>query len=107
MQLRWGVPALAVVPLTILFLAAGAAASKWTVMVYMLADNELECFAIDNLVQLMKGMYTEPQAGCVFETCGGVCPSDLVQVGRKTEHGTRLLHGHGVIDDLIVLFIQM
>lgn len=51
---------------------AARAATKWTILVYLLADNDLECFGILNLQQLVVGMGMEPP-GCVTTACGGTC----------------------------------
>ncbi|GLC74012.1 hypothetical protein PLESTF_001450100, partial [Pleodorina starrii] len=47
---------------------------KWTFLVYMLADNNLECFGILDLIEMMVGMSKEP-AGCSSSSCGAGCPA--------------------------------
>jgi hypothetical protein len=40
---------LAIAALLAMICAAAAASPKWTFFIYMLADNDLECFAIDDM----------------------------------------------------------
>ncbi len=59
---------------------AAAAPTKWTILIYMLADNDLECYGILNLQQLVQGMGIEPP-GCMSTECGGTCAAGLVKTG--------------------------
>ncbi|GLI67828.1 hypothetical protein VaNZ11_012110 [Volvox africanus] len=45
---------------------------KWTFLIYMLADNNLECFGILDLIEMMEGMAQEP-ASCQTSACGAGC----------------------------------
>lgn len=46
---RQGAVVLVGVSLLVLMSSMAASATKWTIFIYMVADNDLECFAIDNL----------------------------------------------------------
>jgi hypothetical protein len=75
-QFRHGVHTLPLL-LAVLLLGAHTAAAagtvKWTVLVYLLADNDLECFGIYNMQDMMQGMFQEPPVGCITTACGSKC----------------------------------
>eukprot|EP00798_Chlamydomonas_sp_ICE-L_P016534 gene16534-22762_t len=72
-----------VVLLALLLCAHGAAAAnRWTFLVYMLADNDLECFGISDMLEMQKGMMVEPPSGCSTTVCGGSCPSGTTQLSK-------------------------
>ncbi|GIL57791.1 hypothetical protein Vafri_12928 [Volvox africanus] len=52
--------------------SSGSSDVKWTFLIYMLADNNLECFGILDLIEMMEGMAQEP-ASCLNSACGAGC----------------------------------
>ncbi|GBF88369.1 hypothetical protein Rsub_01081 [Raphidocelis subcapitata] len=60
---------------------AAAGPTKWTFLIYMLADNDLECFALDDMAELMRGLAREP-AGCSNPGCGAACPDGTTAVAQ-------------------------
>lgn len=60
--------------------AAVAAPTKWTILVYMLADNNLEMFGLWDMEEIMAAMTTEPAGAgkCTTTACGASCPSSMM-----------------------------
>lgn len=61
-----------------------SAATKWTFLVYMVADNDLECYALMDMAEMMVGLAQEPATGCVSTACsaGPSCPAGLIQTRK-------------------------